>query len=61
MQVGVGWGRAGQESQGVMVYLSEQPRYRECVEHSSAHDDRDLKSECKANQLVSVALDKVSI
>lgn len=44
-----------------MVYLSEQPRYRECVEHSSAHDDRDLKSECKANQLVSVALDKVSI
>jgi hypothetical protein len=44
-----------------MVYLSEQPRHRESVEHSSTHDDRDLKSKCKADQLVSMALDEVSI
>ena len=56
-----GWAETEQDSQGLMVYLSEQPRHRESVENTSTHDDRDFKSKCKADQLVSVALDKVSI
>ena len=42
-------------------YLGEQPRHRESIEHSGTHDDGDLQSKRKSDQLVSVALDEVSI
>ena len=42
-------------------YLSEQPRHREGVEHSGTHDDGDLQGKRKSDQLVSMALDEVSI
>ena len=53
--------RGGQGKMHNVSYLGEQSRHTEGVEHSGTHDDGDLQSKRKSDQLVSVALDEVSI